>query len=328
MVYAFSKNWLAAVSLLAAVLNTELAFAARDCHRTLLQVLQKLPAAKRSDVVFELYYPLVTSGDGYLARGDDGDVFVHEDRIIGQTARWTFRSDCHFSGGASQLSNRDFYIKVTLSPGVGGTTCEVSPLENESPLFQQMLVQASSVLDFYRQKETITDSEVTALEEQQTHWKPGQIYFFQALSRSRGDRLSALGLVDRSPHPGIFSGPYRQIPLHPGQPVFELTRAMNAVPELIGPSLMTPWISTVIVHRLGSIGTFAVQERLWAVTPERQRDLFSRFFGMEPDPDPVTPLVSTPLFRVSQSAANFVEYFPPTPGLGQFFYLPLEFAYP
>jgi hypothetical protein len=326
MVHPLRKNFLAAISLLALALIGEAACGGVDCRGTLLQVLQKLPTETRNDVVFELFYPLITSGEGYLASGEDGDVFVHEDNVVSQTARWMFRDECRFSGGASRQSNRDFYIKVTLSAVGGASGCEVSPLEEESPIFQQMLGQASSVLAFYRQKQTITDPEVAFLQEQQTHWKPGQIFFFQALSQRKGERLSALGLIDRTSHPGIFSGPYRQIPIQPGEPVFELTRTMNAIPELVGPSLITPWISTVIVHRLGNIGTFAAQERLWAVTPQRQRDLFSRFFHMEADPVPASPLVSTPLFRVSQSAANFVEHFPPTPGLGQFLYLPIKFA--
>jgi hypothetical protein len=328
MVRALRKHRLATISLLAILLMGEAAFAADPCQRTLVEILKKLPVEKRDDVVFELFYPLITSGDGFFISGYDGDVYVHEDHIVGQTTRWVFRKECRFSGGASPRSNRDFYIKVTLSPGVGGTTCEVSPLENESPLFQQMLGQAHSVLDFYSEKKTVTDSEILVLQEQQTHWKPEQLYFFQALSRTTGERLSALGLIDRSPNPGIFSGPYRQIPIHPGEPVFEIIRAMNATPELVGPSLITPWISTVIVHRLGTLGRFPVEERLWAVTPQRQRELFARFFHMEPDPIHISPLVSTPLFRVSQSAANFVEHFPPTPGLGQFLYLPIQFAHP
>lgn len=328
MVHASRKHRLATISVLTLLLVGQAAFAAAHCHRNILEILRALPAEKRDDVVFELFYPLVTSGDGFFTSGPDGDVYVHEDHIIGETARWTFRKECRFSGGASQRSNRDFYIKVTLSPGAGGTACEVSPLENQSPLFQQMLGQASSVLDFYRLKKTVSDPELSKLREQQTHWTPEQVYFFQAVSRQTGERLSALGLIDRSPTPGIFSGPYRQIPIHPGEPIFELTRAMNAAAELVGPSLITPWISTVIVHRLGTLGRFPVEERLWAVTPQRQRELFSRFFHMEPDPVHVAPLISTPLFRVSQSAANFVEHFPPTPGLGEFLYLPMRFASP
>jgi hypothetical protein len=328
MVCAFRKHRLATLSLLAILLMGEALYAAVSCRRNLLETLEKLPVEKRDDLVFELYYPLVTSGNGFLTSDQDGDVYVHEDPIVGQNTRWVFRKECRFHGGASPRSNRDFYIKVTLPTGSRGTTCDVSPLESESPLFQQMLRQARSVLDFYQEKQTITEAEVGVLQEQQTHWKPGQIYFFQAVSRSSGERLSALGLIDRSPNPGIFSGPYREIPIHPGEPVFELTRAMNATPELVGPSLITPWISTVIVHRLGTIGTFPVQERLWAVTPQRQRDLFSRFFHMEPDSEQVSPLLSTPLFRVSQSAADFVKHFPPTPGLGEFLYLPLQFASP
>ncbi|MBY0369708.1 hypothetical protein K2X33_03415 [bacterium] len=304
--------------------------APETCVRTFVDDLRLLPKEVVPDLVWELSFPMRTAGHGYLMNGtgwmgESATRLIHHEYINGERQIWYFRPGTQFEDPGIETHTGSFYMRVRFSLGGGLPECLVTRLRPESSIFQEALQASNEILNVYEQRKTVTAEEVLALRELQTKWTPDRLFFFRLKNRSEGKTLSTLGLLDHSPNPGLFTGPYDP-PVTPVQgPAYEVTRTFNQMAEFRGPRLLAPFGAAVLMHRLGTFGYIEPGVRVEAVAPKRHGAVYEAAFGFRPT-DRTASLGPTPLHVWETTTEDFVVRFPPFAQLASLFYSSMFFC--